>query len=409
LLNLQGFLEMASSKAGAILPCFGDLVSTAPAAVIRQQQTWQQFTDYLAQWFHLPDLEALRITLTVGLAHLCTESDPTWLHIIGPSRSGKTRICIGAVSGLPHAKVLGAPTPKTFLSGLRVGPEASLLLRSGPKPIFLFKDFTSILSLRDEDRRAVVSDLREIHDGYIHKPTGTGSKEWRGHALVIAACTHALDKAWAVHRDLGERFLCVRWSRRGGPDSAESACKQSGHDKEIVKHIREFGSSYINATLTLPTPILSPTQAERRNHLSEILAVLRGTVHRAKSGSYIEGCDIEDTPGIARGLDSIIRFHSQLSGFGTVRDEDFAVGARVAMDSVPPNRRLVFQALPVGAEMETSDIRKLAGLTQDVLDRVLEDLAALGVLTQQCTPVNNTYRLAPIFAQSVAIAFPERP
>src|SRR5207245_4799010 len=73
-------------------------------------------------------------------------------------------------------------------------------------------------------------------------------------------CTPALDRAWAIQRDLGERFLCVRWHRRDGPEVARRACAQRGHEKEITHVTKQLGGKMVSQEQMADPPAQSTEQ-----------------------------------------------------------------------------------------------------------------------------------------------------
>ena len=180
---------------------------------------WEKLTQHLEKWFHKPDLEALEAALSAAAAHPVIQGDPIWLFVQGPSGSGKTEIIVNALRLLPpYSRVLGTINKNSMISFNRGIPGGELLnLATGPNGektgIFIFKDFTTMLSLREEERTEVISQMREIYDGEWVRSTGSGAQTWKGKVTCVACCTPALETAWALKRDLGERGDFVKdWS-----------------------------------------------------------------------------------------------------------------------------------------------------------------------------------------------------
>jgi signal recognition particle subunit SEC65 len=383
-----------------------------------QASTWNELCDHLNHWYYQPDLQALAATLTCAVAHAHVQADPLWLFVIGPSRSGKTAININALSLVTGAYVLSKLTPRTFLSGYHAprkgghsAKQTSLLLRLGANPLLLFKDFTSVLSMRDDDRLQIASDLREIYDGLLSKPTGMGDDlVWKGKVTVVAVCTPALDRAWAIQRDLGERFLCVRWHRRDGPEVARRACAQRGHEKEITNVTKQLGSKMVSQAQMADPPVLSAEQGRQLNHLAEIVALARGRVNREGGKNVTEPPEPEEASGIAKGLDGFARYHAALFGRTTVTAEDIALAYRVAHDSIPPVRQRALASIPDGASVEFAEIEENTGLPSHGVRRAMEDLDYLGIINtdKRAAPSEYHYEFTKSFLQLRKVVYPER-
>ena len=85
-------------------------------------------------------------------------------------------------------------TDKTLASGLTPdkGDDPSLLSRL-LNAVMVFKDFTTVLEMRREQRAAVLAQLREIYDGRFDKSWGTGKElHWQGRLSVLAGVTSAV-------------------------------------------------------------------------------------------------------------------------------------------------------------------------------------------------------------------------
>src|SRR5690349_7025765 len=165
----------------------------------------------LDRWFYKPDLQAIRISMGAVQAHYLNIGDPAWLFVIAPPASGKTTITIMSAAGLRDVQVLGDITENTFLSGFYNHKQPGLLEKLGRTAgdggtktstgdgIFLLKDFTTVLSMRREKRAAILSQLREMHDGEFRRDFGTGeTKIWKGRLGIVAAVTPVIDKHYAI-------------------------------------------------------------------------------------------------------------------------------------------------------------------------------------------------------------------
>jgi hypothetical protein len=205
---------------------------------------------------------------------------------------------------------------------------------------------------------------------------------------MVVAGTPEVERAWALMRDLGERFMQVRWARGNGVEQATIAMKQIGKEKVIKEMIREMASNFADPRqITNPIRQSSETIGLRLIHMAEMIAILRGHVKRERFG----GTEIIDVPTpegptrIAKALAQVARAHGTLFRKPEVDEEDFRVARRMGLDSIPPQRQGVIWTI---ANYDPQDYRigyaQLVRLTPQVppgaVLRATEDLEALGVL-----------------------------
>lgn len=366
-------------------------VASTPTAEEVATAKWDALCDFLNKWFYKPDLQALAITLATCAAQYELAADPVWLFIIGPAGSGKTAICIGCASALSSTQIMGDITPRTFLSGYTGKKHPSLLIQLG-NGILLFKDFTTFLAKRQDDRSQIASQLREIYDGSFVKHTGmTDPIAWQGKMTVIAAATHALEKYWALQREFGERFVSVRWDRKSGEDAltlSEYAAKQLGYEKQIQKGMKERCSNFFMGKnippIHYPPPNLTPVQTDMVAAMSEFVCLGRTQVSRDMTNNN-RITDIphpEESSRISKALSSIIRYHAAMFRRSTVTNVDMVAGARVALDSIPLVKCRLILAMPKdGGVLAPDTLQQHCGVNRHTLEWHMEELEALNVVS----------------------------
>src|SRR6266852_1662792 len=109
-------------------------------------------------------------------AHELTDGPPVWPMLVAPPGGGKTTL-IDPIESLPNVHSVDKLTPNTFLSGQIGGNKrgqrkASLLHRIGPSGIVTMPDFSTVLSMKPDDRATILSDLRRIFDGKLTREVG---------------------------------------------------------------------------------------------------------------------------------------------------------------------------------------------------------------------------------------------
>lgn len=360
----------------------GVVSPTLPPSTDWPEPLWNEFRAYLNQWFYLPDMEAVSAVLAIATSHYVSQSDPAWAFIVGPSGSGKTSIGIQCCSKIPGAFVESDVSPKSFISHKGTGPKSKpsgLLIEMGASGIILFKDFTSILSKRDEDRAQIIGALREIYDGnWKHRTGMMGATPWVGRVTCLAATTPAIEDFWSIHRDLGERFVTIRWPFHGSERINEFADRQFGHEREIKTKVADYGARMVACAKGRTVTSLPEKWRKKISGLALSVARLRGVVSRAKHDrNIIERHAIEESGRLHKSLSLIMSAHGAM--FQREPDErDFQIARRVARDTVPPNRAAFLSGFfPTEPKLKRSEI---TGLRAATVARIGEDLEELGVI-----------------------------
>jgi len=361
------------------------------------------------RWFYEPDLQAIRVTMGTVQSHYLGTQDPAWLFTIAPPSTGKTSLAIMGTSELPQVVSLGGFTPNTFLSGYYGQREPGLLEKLGTtvekdrvftttgNAILLCKDFTTVLSMRRENRAEILSHLREIHDGEFRRTFGTGeTKVWRGRITMIAAVTPVIDRHYAIFSTLGERFLQVRWHRPRSPKAGQQAIRQQGAEQTIRQELQLAVKNVFDRALKSP-PKMNAKAEKRLANAAELVAIARTHVFRNNYGNR----DIEYTPEpegntrISKGLASIAKGVAALNGRRKVEEQDLQDAFRVALDSISDNRRRLLLSIFQGNS-------KSVGLARTVMTREIEELEALRLITttkagpQLTKPASKLFQTADI-------------
>lgn len=359
---------------------------------------WEKLALFLRSNFHQPDLEALRIVIAACRAQQ-HPGDPVWLFVIGPPGSGKTSIIINCVSALPNAHIESSITPKTLLSCAAQGNTKSLLTHIG-SGILAFKDFTTILSKNEESQREIISQFREVYDGSYSSKTGVEWRNWEGKLTVIAAVTYAIERAWSVHRDLGERFMQVRWPKGDSHAIATKAREQRGQEREISQNMRLLIKQWYGDGKQ-PAPHLPSHLGPQLDHLACAVATLRASVIRDTHGKrdIVDVNPAEEPSRLVKGLEAVICHHAALMEREPGPD-DYCAGLRLALDSIPFKRSLIMSRIPQNERILLNDLIELTGIPRATIERQLEELLALNVL-EDCGDdplAGRRYALHPDFA-----------
>lgn len=375
------------------------------------QAAWEALTAHIEREFHDPDIEALECVLAASRAHY-GDDEPVWLFIIGPSSSGKTSIAANCIAGLPQAHLEGDLNMRAMMNCQKGGESTSVLDSYGKSFILVFKDFTSILSKKDDDQKELIALFREMYDGAYERKTAGRWGSWKGKATVIACVTPAIERAWAVHRSLGERFLQVRWPNGNPLKISKRAREQRGREKAISSEMRSLVFQLYNATVKAPTPKMSDELGERIDNLAAIVALLRTHVIRDSHGSrsVIEVSASEEPARIAKALETLACYHALLWGRTAVEESDLQIAIRVGFDSIPWNRSKIIQSIPPDASLGLTDVAKLSHLIRATVEWTAEELEAIGILEHIGSMEDSmTYRFTPKFGEMWQASIPGSP
>lgn len=386
-----------------------------PTAGRRTTVQWDRLTRHLQTHYHEPDIEGVRVVASAAAAHsLWPEASPVWLMLIGPAGTGKSSLVGPVVAAFPDYYALSNLTPSTLVSGWAQGKRpksAGLLSRLGPSILFWISDLSSITGMQEAALTSVASQFREVYDGRIAKDVGIREggyhDEWAGKATMLVGATRAVERRWALLRDLGERFLYIRW-RTGDPEELARAAGLHDHETALRDETTQLTSQILDSVTEGSAPFGSDAEMERLElpKLAALVARLRQAVIRERGASGGPGriVDVADSEGpgrIMKTLYQVQRAHAWLNGRSSVSPEDVAIGARVARDSIPLARAHLLQLVRQSGRSVTKaellrDWPSVAdwNISASALDTHLKDLAAIRLLTEENTAGENWYSLS---------------
>lgn len=357
---------------------------------------WLQLCNHAFQWFADPDIEALRICAATALSHYPLKQKACWIFVMGASSTGKTRLCIQPFSGIPQVLSLSNITPRSFLTGYGTGQTGLLKRPGGASQIWLFKDFTTVLSKDWQDLNKILGTLREVWDGEYEDHTGSGAglQGWKGKVTILTAGTPKAERALASGTALGARFLqlalrpCLSSERL-----TRAALAQMGHDEEIDQGLKLYASRLIAAAKLqwekdeYRCPPLPPRFHAPLNSLISLMIHMRAPVERHSTTNRIK--DVGEPEAIPRGVQTLwllMVAHARLSGRTEPDLSDLSVATRVALDTIPSRRRLVLTLLGPYAEEPIVDLATRSGLYPGTFYEIIEDLEALGLADKHKPP-----------------------
>jgi hypothetical protein len=341
------------------------------------------------KWLILKDRTPIYAVLGTVAANLLP-GDPVWLGVIGPPSSAKTEI-LNSISGLPHVIQAATVTPSGLLSGTPdkqkdKGARGGLLRQIdgfGGFGIICLKDFGSVLSMHAETRAETLAALREVYDGAWTRHLGSaGGKTlaWKGKVAIIFAATEVIDAHHAVIGSMGDRFLLSRLKPIAGRKQFKRALRHVGGSISQMRKELAGAVTRLFAKRRTEASQINDAETEAIGEAIALAVRLRGTVMRDYRSREIE--QILGAEGTARIGLALERLLAGLETLGMKRSAALAVVKDVALDSVPPLRRRAYEYVPKDNTVETTAVAVELGLTTTTTRRILEDLAAHGLVVR---------------------------
>jgi hypothetical protein len=338
------------------------------------------------------DLGAIDSTLSTAAAERLN-GDPLWLLMISGSGNAKTETC-QALAGAGAFVTSTISSEGAFLSGTAPkekspGATGGLLKRIGTSGVLVIKDFTSILAMNRDARSTVMAALREIHDGRWERNLGAGgglTLTWEGRIAVVGAVTTSWDQHHNVISQLGDRFVILRMdSGKGRLSAGRRAIRNTGEEGQM----RQDLSDAVELVLYNLAPDSPVTEAEQERILAaaDVVTRVRTGVEFDYRGEVIDAHAPEMPTRFAKQLTQMFR---GALAIGMDRPEALRLAIRCARDSMPPLRLAILEDVAAHPGSLTSEVRQRLDKPRATVDRQLQALHALRVLT--CDEEESSHR-----------------
>jgi hypothetical protein len=341
-----------------------------------------------AGWLHDPDPVPTRVTHATYAANLALAGDPVWVALVGGSGWGKTeRIMalarmpgIVLASSLKGEAALLSATPERDRA---VDAHGGLLRRIAGKGILVIKDFTSILEMDRKVRGQVLAALREIYDGHWDREVGAeGGRTltWDGKCGLLTGCTTAIDRAYGVMAEMGQRWLFLRLPPGDLDKTAGAALDQMGRETAMRAELQQATAGLLHHLPGAPHKV-TPAVRGAIVGLANLASQARSPVHR----DYHGGIDlIGDAEAPTRIIKQLGKLWEACGLLGLPEPESWEVVSRAALDSIPKLRGAVIRYMAsrpadlasIPGPVSTAAVQAELEHPRRTVFRALEDLAA---------------------------------
>jgi hypothetical protein len=332
------------------------------------------------------DTDALDLCLAATAVEKL-DGDPLWVLIVSGPGNAKTEtvqpfhsvggIVIGSISS--EAALLSA-TPKRDRAENATG---GLLRKLGDRGLLVIKDMTSILSMDHVTRGKVLSALREIYDGQWVRDVGAeGGRTipWVGRITVIGAVTTAWDTHHAVIAKMGDRYTLKRMNSRNKDTRNAAGLRSISNTGDETTMREQLAAAVAGVLAGMNTePIrLTATESAIIVAAANLTTLARTSVECDYKGDVIDAHDPEMPTRCAKQLTQVIR---GAVAIGMDRTDAMVLAIRCARDSMPPMRLAIIDDVAKHPGSSTQEVRRRLDKPRLTVDRQLQALHMLGVLT----------------------------
>jgi hypothetical protein len=356
--------------------------SPPPIAKVSLKECHATFRRWLGDEYDLDILDACLAAIAVEQL----DGDPVWLLVVSGSGNAKTETA-QSLSGAGAEVTSTITSVGALLSAVppRKGRPATggLLRRLGHRGVLVIKDVTSILSMDRNVRGQVLAALREVYDGFWERNVGSDGGQsigWRGRIVVIGAVT----TAWDTHHDvvtvMGDRFVLLRPdSATGRVAAGRRSVRNTGTEVRMREELAEAVAGVL-AGADLETPQkLTDDQVDRLLAAADLVTQARTAVDVDYRGDVIDAHAPEMPTRFVKQLVQVVRGGVAV---GMTRVDAMRLALRCARDSMPPLRLAILGDLAKYPASTLTEVRRRVDHPRMTVDRQLQSLHALRLLTQ---------------------------
>ncbi len=331
------------------------------------------------------------------------DSDPIWLHLISPPSGGKTEL-LYSIFDCPETYFLSDFTAASLISGYKDPPRDELsddstnqradasaaaiddysLLPHLDGKVVVTKDFSLIHDKPSETRAQILSILRDVYDGYASRALGNSvPKGYHARFNYLTGMTPDIEKSWSLNT-LGERFLMYRITIDDRREHAHRSLRNANNSKQIRGEIQRAVKEFI-ASVPQFTPAFDADMEGKILDLADLLSTCRTYVHRERNDALLCLPQAELASRVAKQLLRVGQSVALVRGQRRITESEFSIMKRIALDSLPTNRRQLLTALwehrtkPEPLTVLQAAVSRLAPTT---IRRELDNLYQLGVVTK---------------------------
>jgi hypothetical protein len=312
---------------------------------------------------------------------------PPWIMIVGSSSGGKSAI-LNALVECRGITPIDDLTTNTLLSGYKAGgKEASMLFNLPEDPIFLFKDFSTILTKSEETQQIIFSQLRRVWDGDFNKTTGMGDEQkWEGRVGLLGASTSKIYSVLPQLAEVGERLVLYHFQMPSDRKSVARFSSRRLKDSEALKEMRTAFREYVDS-IQLPAsdeelPQITDELNEELIDLSDLATRARSSIERdqySREKNVVMSHDLEMPMRLLKTISTVAMGLMVINGNNDLKMIDKRILYRLALDSIPRNRKLLLNHLVNNGQVSLDAFETNLNMERGLAQRTADDLHSLGM------------------------------
>jgi hypothetical protein len=232
---------------------------------------------------------------------------------------------------------------------------------------------------------------RQIYDGEWSRDFGSGGGRvltWRGKCGALGAVTPAIDRH-TLNAELGERWLYFRFPE---PDlHAQANAVLRMHSEDPADRNAALAAAVLNVFHEsgiqhgMVPRILDARERLMMTNIVVAACTLTGSVSR--DHHFRDIIDLPQRPGAGRMLSALTSIYLALELLGLRNSWCWKIVRKIALDCTPGLRmqfvRCAMALQGLGEPITARGVYPMLALSNGVLNRVLEDVKLLGVLTHE--------------------------
>ena len=365
---------------------------------IDRKMTVGKVKEMFGKWLYKPDLNAVEVAMATVISNEL-QGDPVWLFLVASPGASKTEICssfddcstVYTTSSLtPHALISGAITKN--------GMDPSMIPKLDGKTLIV-KDWTTIISKRENERDEIFGIFRDAYDGKCGKDFGIGlQRYYESHFSILAGVTPAVYELSASHSGLGERFLkyFIGSNLDHGEDEEETirkAMRNVNTETNMRGQLAYAVRSYVELTIELMNSKGFKLPKVPKKIEDEVIALAQfGSRMRASVGRDRYSPDMvtgrpfaEIGTRLSKQLIKLMLALAIINRHSEVTEHELAIIRKMVLDTIPQRtediiRTLVKSCPTMEITLSSKDVSLRTRYPGSTVSRLLHDMNLLKIV-----------------------------
>lgn len=330
------------------------------------------------------DEGVIRVILATVIGNRMSLGDkPIWLLLCAGSSTGKSALLQMLEKTGSWIHLIDTLTTNTFASGFKANDKENSLLHKANNGVLVFKDFTTILSMNQDGLKEIMGQLRGIYDGTFDKKTGNNSDVvWNGKIGIIGGGTIAIQRKLREFSENGERFINYIFKVPDAKAMTKKALKNQGNLKQKEAYLANLIGAFINQKLQEARKLdysIPENIEDEIIDIADFCTMARSPVimnkHDPEVVEFVP--DREMPPRMAMMLKNMAVAMMHMSGESELSYTNAKILYKIALDSIPVERRLLLRLLASYRCATTRSIAIKLNLTTNTVRAWLAQLDAL--------------------------------